>query len=69
MRMAETLSKLGLYDKRDWFKFTTLKLLASMEKDMYEGRGNRAPRWNGLNKQLRQAKEETKRQKSGKGVF
>lgn len=69
LKMAETLERLGLYKKKDWFRLTTLKLLASIEKDMYEGKGQCGTEWIGLHEQLREAKEETERQKGGARIF
>lgn len=68
MRMAETLERLGLQDKKTSFKRSIKYLMYSMEKELYERKGTET--WYGIDRQLREAqKEKEERSKSRKGVL
>ena len=73
LKMAETLDRLGLFDKKEWFaeqmKFTVSRMLNNMEKDIYETKRTAESGYIGLHEQLRKAKEETKRSKGGARVL
>lgn len=66
-KMAETLERLGLFNKKQWFRKSMLGVMKAMEEQLHEIKGTTT--WYGLEEQLRKAKEETKRQKGGKGVL
>lgn len=64
-KMAETLERLDLHDKRDWFNRRITELLAKTEESMYGVEHKKGSGWQGLDAVLREAKEEAKRQASG----
>ena len=63
MKLAETLERLKLYNKKEWFNLSMRLILNDIEKEMYNEleERNKSPEWDGLLRsvgQIEQAQEE-----------
>ena len=66
-KMGQTLERLDLYDSKEWYIKKIIMMLSNVDEEL--SNVGEIGQWSGIDRQIREAEEETQRQASGKGIL